>query len=71
MRYTLKDFEKIDKANKVSELPDKISDISKLEEIQDVSIPDHLKDSVEQKELNHRDFNDTAFWQTIPYFKNK
>lgn len=70
MRYTKKEIETIENANIVSELPDKISEVNNLEDIYDVPIPDHLKDSVGQRELNHRDFDDSPFWQKIPYFKN-
>lgn len=70
MKYTKKDFEKINDADKVSDLPDQISDQEKLNGIQDVSIPNHLKDSVNGDDLKHRQFDDSQFWQKIPFFKN-
>lgn len=70
MHYTKKEINKINEANKVSELPDQISENDKLENIQNVAIPDHIKDGVHANEMQHRDFEDGAFWEKIPFFKN-
>ena len=70
MIYTNKEITKISKADIVSELPDKVTDHKNWDDLQDVEIPDHLKDNVVKKELRHREFNDAEFWHTIPYFKD-
>jgi lysine 2,3-aminomutase len=70
MNYSKKEIEKIRKADIVGDLPDKITDHKKWEDLQDVEIPEHLKDNVEKNELKHREFNDSEFWHKIPYFKN-
>jgi lysine 2,3-aminomutase len=69
MLYTKKEINKINEADIVSELPDKVAKHKKWEDLQDVEIPDHLKDTVEQKELQHREFDESYFWQKIPYFE--
>lgn len=70
MLYTQEDITVIKDAEKVSELPDKISEDKNWDDLQNVDIPGSLKNSVKQKELQHRNFNESAFWQKIPYFKN-
>jgi len=68
MKYSDKDIKSMNEADKVSDLPDKITEGEKLETIQDISIPDHIKESVEADELKHREFNSAPFWQRIPFF---
>lgn len=70
MRYTRKDISTMEHANKVSELPDKISENKKWNDLQELEIPEHLKDSVSQDDIHHREFKEGAFWHKIPYFKN-
>ena len=70
MQYSQKDISSIEEANVVSDLPDKIINDKHWNKLKDVEIPEHLKDMIEKKDLEHRHFNDTLFWQKIPYFKN-
>ena len=66
MIYSNKDIDSINDAEKFSDLPDKITDVKKLDNLQNIEIPDHLKDSVDADDLQHREFDDTPFWQKIP-----
>ncbi len=70
MIYTQKDIDIINDAEKVSDLPDKITDHEKLDNLQNVEIPNHIKGAVDGKDLKHREFDDSFFWQRIPYLKN-
>jgi lysine 2,3-aminomutase len=70
MQYSKKDISTIENANIVSDLPEKITKDEHWDKLQDVEIPEHLKDMVEKKDMEHRYFDDTPFWQKIPYFKN-
>lgn len=70
MEYTEKDFNTMQDADKVSDLPNKIINNENLEVIHDVEIPDHLKDFIEHDEIIHREFESSKFWQKIPYFKD-
>lgn len=70
MIYSSKDIISMNEAEVVHDLPDKISDEKNLEQLQDTEIPDHLKKSIEAKELKHREFDDSEFWQKIPVFSN-
>lgn len=41
-----------------------------LSEIADVVVPDPLKDAVTSDDLEHRDMDDSRFWQRIPAFRH-
>ena len=60
----------IESPERVSDLPDALTRIPKIETIKDVKIPSPIKDPVQGDELEHRDFDDTRFWRTIPAFRN-
>jgi lysine 2,3-aminomutase len=70
MRYSKKEIHIIEEAGKFSDLPDSIKEKENLEGLNDIDIPDHIKDSVPYNELKHRDFIDGAFWTKIPAFQN-
>jgi lysine 2,3-aminomutase len=70
MHYSNKEMKEINDAEKVEDLPDKITDQSNFDEMQQVDIPEHIKDAVEKNELIHREFDKEPFWQKIPFFKN-
>lgn len=70
MIYSNKDISKINKANKVEDLPDKITNDEQIDNIGNVTIPDHIKDAVDAEDLQHREFDETDFWKKIPYFSN-
>ena len=62
MQYSQKDISSIEEANVVSDLPDKIINDKHWNKLKDVEIPEHLKDMIEKKDLEHRHFDDTLFW---------
>lgn len=71
MKYTTNEMNEINEATLVSDLPDTIVDNGNgWESINDVEIPDALKEEISPDHLKHRHFNDTPFWQKIPAFKN-
>lgn len=53
---------------RVSDLPEAITQVPKIESIKDVRIPEPKKDPVADDDLEHRDFDDTRFWSKIPAF---
>lgn len=70
MNYSKDEIISINEADKVSDLPDKITNQENLKNLQKLDIPESLKDSVDPNELNHREFIDSNFWHKIPYFAN-
>ena len=62
MQYSQKDISSIEEANVVSDLPDKIINDKHWNKLKDVEIPEHFKDMIEKKDLEHRHFDDTLFW---------
>jgi len=67
MKKKLKQYEK---ADIIQELPDEVSEKEQFKNIEDVEIPESIKDPVKADDLSHRIFNDSNFWQKIPAFKN-
>ncbi len=53
----------------VGDLPDEISEIPELKKIADVEIPEAEGITVDEEAPEHRDFDDSAFWKTIPAFE--
>lgn len=70
MHYSNKEIQEFTKADTISELPNKVSDINKFQKLQDVEIPEHQKDMIYSNDLVHRKFKDDNFWEKIPFFKN-
>jgi len=69
MSYSKEDFQEIEKASLVSELPEKIrTDADHWEPLNDVEIPEHKKDMVKSRDIRHRTFDDGLFWHKIPAF---
>lgn len=54
----------------VGELPAMVNGLPQLEKISDVEVPEHLKEPVSIDDLEHREFDDTRFWTTIPAFRH-
>jgi lysine 2,3-aminomutase len=69
MNYSNSDLSIIENAHTVSDLPDKIINHNKWQELHDVQIPTHIKDTIDPGELNHRQFDESDFWKKIPYFR--
>ncbi|MDH5607936.1 MAG: KamA family radical SAM protein [Cyclobacteriaceae bacterium] len=70
MNYSDKEITRIEEAGTFSELPDSISGVEHLEQLNEWDIPPALKDPVSKEELGHRYFRKDAFWQKIPAFSN-
>ena len=51
-----------------SDLPDEITGRPELEYLQEVEIPEPLKDPIDDEDLDHRDFEAGDFWRHIPAF---
>ena len=51
-----------------ADLPDEITEKPELEYLQDVEIPEPLKEPVGVEDLDHRDFKSGDFWRHIPAF---
>lgn len=69
MNYSEKDISVIEEAKIFNDLPNSISEKSHLETLENVVIPDAIKDVVEYRQLEHRQFNDKEFWKHLPVFK--
>lgn len=54
----------------VGDLPLEVSRVPQLEKLADVEVPEHIKDPVDTEELEHRAFDDTRFWTSIPAFRD-
>jgi lysine 2,3-aminomutase len=70
MRYSNKEFSIIEEAEKFSELPDSIKSKENLEGLNELNIPDHLKETVTPQELEHRNFISGEFWKKIAAFED-
>lgn len=68
MHYSKKEISLIEGAEKFGELPDSITRQENLEELEDLRIPNHLKEAVDQNDLYHRHFVESDFWNQIPAF---
>jgi lysine 2,3-aminomutase len=69
MNYSEKDILVIEKAKIFNDLPNSISEKSHLETLENIAIPDAIKNVVEYSKLEHRQFNDQEFWRHLPVFK--
>lgn len=58
----------LDEAQTFADLPDAVSENPELSDLQDVEIPEPIKDPVEPDELTHREFRRGEFWREIPGF---
>lgn len=67
---TNKEFEDYHEADTIKDLPDTVSGKTELKSIEDVEIPNSIKDPVSADELSHREFDEELFWQKIPAFKD-
>jgi lysine 2,3-aminomutase len=54
----------------VSDLDNEVSEITELEHLADVVVPEPLKDEVLEDSLEHREFDESEFWKKIPAFKD-
>ncbi|MEQ9592042.1 MAG: KamA family radical SAM protein [Cyclobacteriaceae bacterium] len=70
MNYTTDEISLMKEANKVSELPAKITGAEPVDTLSEIDIPDPNKDMVTAKDINHRKFKGGLFWQRIPAFKD-
>ncbi len=69
MNYSKQKISSIKEADKVADLPISFN-TEAWEAMQEVDIPESIKDAIEPNELGHRQFDDSAFWTKIPAFKN-
>ena len=53
-----------------SDLPDEVSENPALASLQDVPVPEPLRDPVDEDELAHREFREGEFWRQIPAFED-
>jgi lysine 2,3-aminomutase len=53
----------------VSDLPEDIAEAPALRRLADVPVPEPIKDPVEEDDLEHRQFEEDAFWRRIPAFR--
>ncbi len=70
IKHNQVEIEQYHQADTIQELPDKVSEQPKLQEIGNTEIPNPLKEPVEFDELKHRLFEQRPFWQKIPEFRN-
>lgn len=70
MVYSTEEIARINRAGKVSELPESLTGAESLKTLQEIDIPNTLKDPVSAEDLVHRSFTSGAFWQKIPAYEN-
>ncbi len=70
MNYSTDEISLIKDANKVSDLPSKITNAEQLEVLGELAIPNPNKEMVSARDIAHRKFQNGPFWKRIPAFKN-
>ncbi|HEY5692567.1 MAG TPA: KamA family radical SAM protein [Cyclobacteriaceae bacterium] len=65
MNYSTDEISLMKEANKVSDLPNKISDAVAFEAIAEMDIPNPNKKMVSARDIKHRTFKKGPFWQNI------
>ncbi len=70
MYYTEEEITLIEGAENFSELPNSITDGGNLEGLQELKIPEPIKEPVSQDLLEHRYFIKSEFWKKMPAFKD-
>ncbi len=70
MLYSEKDFSTIESAEQFSDLPESIRGLNTLEDLEELEIPDHIKEFILPEQIKHRHFDKSEFWKKIPAFKD-
>jgi len=58
------------KPKTVADLPHGVSSVPQMEDISDTLVPEAIKEPVEIDDLEHRQFDETRFWEKIPAFRS-